>query len=241
MHVLFALLLRAFHFIYAITLNIRSFWQRSLFPPHSLQSPRRCIPKHLAIVFVTRGAFSSESAQDVLSMSVLNAVEWCRSIGIKKLTVYEESGASPQKFGSDSRIKNVILDMLSRCTQQIRENLPIREQEHDCSESEAEYPLTPPPSDYSESRPLSPIHSHGAIPVTTLHIAESVPRRDRNSRLKSINRPSNFVCESLQVGPDICVHRTGRHNPQARPPSLPFISRFFKRSNSHRSSRSCTC
>jgi len=214
MRVLFALLLRAFHFIYAVILIVRSFWQRSSIPPRSLQSLRRRIPKHLAIVFVTSGITFSETAQDVLSMSILNAVEWCQSIGITKLTVYEERGASPRKLCSDNTIKILILDMLSRCTQQICESLPIRGQEHDYTESEGDYPLTPPPSDYSESRPLSPTHNHGAaIPVMTFHVAESVPRKDTNSQLKSVNRSSNSVYENVQVDPDICLHRTGRHNP----------------------------
>ncbi|KIM48242.1 hypothetical protein M413DRAFT_439968 [Hebeloma cylindrosporum] len=160
MRVLFALLLYAFHFIYTIIVRVRCLWPRSSTAPQPIQSTRHRIPKHLAIVFVINEAISLETVQDVLCTSVLNAVEWCQSIGIKKLTVYDER------------------DMLSRCTQRIRESFPVHAQEHR-SESEAYRPLTPPPSDYSESRPLSPTQSHGdSIPVTKIHIPESVPNKE---------------------------------------------------------------
>lgn len=92
MHLLFVLLLRAFHFIYPIVVGVRCFWPRSSTPPQATQSPRHRIPKHLAIVFVINESLSQEIAQNVLCKSVINAVEWCQSIGIKKLTVYDERG-----------------------------------------------------------------------------------------------------------------------------------------------------
>jgi hypothetical protein len=241
MHVLFALLLHAFHFIYTIVVRVRCLWPRSSTPPQAIQSPRHRIPKHLAIVFVINESISLETAQDVLCTSVMNAVEWCQSIGIKKLTVYDERGALSRKLYC-ARIDVVAADMLSRCTQRIRESLPIHPQEHDCSESETYCPLTPPPSDYSESRPISPTQSHGdSIPVTTIHILESMPQENKESRGKVINRPSNYVCEKSQAEPDLCFHRTGRNNPQEQSPSLHIISRIFERCNSHCRSSSCSC
>jgi len=213
MHVLFVLLLHAFHFIYTIVVRVRCFWPHSSTPPQTTQSPRHRIPKHLAIVFVINESLSLEIAQDVLCKSVMNAVEWCQSIGIKKLTVYDERGAPSRKFYR-AGIDVVATDMLSSCTQRIRESLPIHRQEQDCSESETYRPLTPPPSDYSESRPLSPTQSHGySIPVTTIYIPESVPQENKDCRRKVINRPSNYVHENPQAEPNLYFHRTGRNKP----------------------------
>jgi len=97
MRVLFALLLHAFHFIYTIVIRVRYLCPSSSTPPQAILSLQRRIPKHLAIVFVVNEAISLETVQDVLCTSVLNAVEWCQSIGIKKLTVYEERGATSRE------------------------------------------------------------------------------------------------------------------------------------------------
>jgi len=97
MRVLFALLLHAFHFIYTIVIRVRCLCQSSSTPPQAILSLRRRIPNHLAIVFVINEATSLETVQDVLCTSVLNAVEWCQSVGIKKLTVYEERGVASRE------------------------------------------------------------------------------------------------------------------------------------------------
>jgi dehydrodolichyl diphosphate syntase complex subunit NUS1 len=89
---------------------------------------------------------------------VLNAVEWCRTLGVQKLTVYEQQ------------------DMLATCTEGIRAQLPAPVLDVESSESETDYPLTPPPSDHSLSRPLSPSDAPmgGLIPITKITI--STPR-----------------------------------------------------------------
>lgn len=45
-----------------------------------------------------------------------------------------------------------------KCTQNIRDHFSNDQLEEESSESEMEYPLTPPPSDHSGSRPISPEH-----------------------------------------------------------------------------------
>lgn len=240
MHVLFAFLLHAFHLIYTIVIRVRCLWPRFSTPPQTIHSPRHRIPKHLAIVFVINELISLETAQDVLCTSVMNAVEWCQYIGIKKLTVYDERGERSRKLYC-AGIDVVTADMLSKCTQRIRESLPIHRQEHDCSKSETYFPLTPPPSDYSESRPISPAQSDGdSIPVTTIHIPGSVSQENKENRVKVTSRPSNYGCENPQAEPDLCFHRTRRNNPQERSPSLPNIPRIFKMCNSHCRSSSCS-
>lgn len=93
MSVIYAIILQFLHLIYAVVLKARSLKKR-LFasPPQQLRAHRRRIPKHLAIIFTVDPSVPLESAQVALTESVLNAVEWCRTIGVKKLTVYEENG-----------------------------------------------------------------------------------------------------------------------------------------------------
>lgn len=97
MHILFALLLQALHLVYKLVLKARSFWaKRSSRKPEPLLAARGRIPKHLAILFVAPSAQDTEATKAVLTESILDAVKWCRSIGIAKLTVYEEHGAFRQ-------------------------------------------------------------------------------------------------------------------------------------------------
>ncbi|CAA7265845.1 unnamed protein product [Cyclocybe aegerita] len=173
MQFLFAFILHVFHFAYSLVLKIRSFWnQCSPTQPQLLTAHRHRIPKHLAIVFVTDETVSAPTAQGILTESVLNTVKWCRTIGIKKLTVYEET------------------DILSQCTRNIRDCLPVKSSGNDSSESETEFPLTPPPSDYSESRPLSPDHNQASVvPVTMLHVGSPPPpAKEGHKRRKSVGR-----------------------------------------------------
>ncbi|KAF9040574.1 hypothetical protein BJ165DRAFT_308203 [Panaeolus papilionaceus] len=156
MRLLLLLILHSFHYVYSLILTLRSFCQPNTTTPQPLRAPRRRVPKHLSILFVTDSTTSRDTCRTLISESVLNAVEWCRSIGISKLTVYEEN------------------DSLMECLPSIRESLTSNICDSDSSsDSDTEYPLTPPPSDYSESRPLSPSHpSAQHIPHTTLIIAE---------------------------------------------------------------------
>lgn len=60
-----------------------------------------------------------------------------------------------------------------KCTQKIRDYFSNDQSDEESSESEMEYPLTPPPSDHSGSRPISPEHglSHD-LNTNIIHIAE---------------------------------------------------------------------
>lgn len=85
--------LRAIHFIYAFVIFVYSCWKRLTWTtPLPLTAARRRIPKHLALLLVTDSGDVQEDSEDIIIRSVLNAVAWCRVIGIEKLTVYEEHG-----------------------------------------------------------------------------------------------------------------------------------------------------
>ena len=74
--------------------KVRLFWKQLSSPtPKPLQAPRRRIPKHLAMVFIIDPNIYEDTVQTVLIESALNLIEWCQTIGIPKLTLYEEHGA----------------------------------------------------------------------------------------------------------------------------------------------------
>lgn len=96
MDLLAALALRVLHFIYALISLIHSFWCRQTRPsPQSLQSPRQRLPKNLALTFVGDANIPPDVVEQTILQSCMNIVEWCRTLGIPKLTIYEEHGASP--------------------------------------------------------------------------------------------------------------------------------------------------
>jgi len=190
MRALYTFLLYVFHFIYSVVLAVHSFWKRhSDAAPQPLRATRQRIPRHLAIVFAVDRTVLKARAQDVLVESVVDAVSWCRAIGVKKLTVYEENGASC--LSSDCLTRPVYLcakDLLSTCLEGIRERLPTYGHDTESSDSDTEYPITPPPSDYSESRPLSPVPSlQNIVPVTMLTIS-SRKSEESTSGSKSLHR-----------------------------------------------------
>jgi dehydrodolichyl diphosphate syntase complex subunit NUS1 len=159
----------------------RLFWKQ-LFSatPKPLQAPRRRIPKHLAVVFIIDPNIYEDTVQTALIESALNIIEWCQTTGIPKLTLYEEH------------------DRLSKCVQILQERLSIYGLEGGSSESETEYLITPPPSDYSDSRPLSPKH-HQAH-VTTIHVSQHSPSQEARNLEKQGKRRSH------QKGLDTCRH-----------------------------------
>lgn len=136
MRILFVFLLHSIHFIYIWFTKARLFWKQFSFTtPTPLQAPRRRIPKHLAVTFIIDPNIHTDIVQTTLTESALRIIEWCQITGIPKLTLYEEH------------------DRLSKCVQTLQENLSIHGSESESSDSETQYPITPPPSDYS---PLSP-------------------------------------------------------------------------------------
>ena len=179
MRIFFVFLLHVFHFIRAAILAVRSGWGRHFgAAPQPLRTPRRRIPKHLAISLVVDKLVSEDTAQEVLTKSVVDAVSWCRTIGINKLTVYEENGVFANSLGCQQTIER----LLSKCTQGIHKSLPMHTEKvySNNLKSETEvYPITPPSSDHSESPPLSPNHkSLCLVPFIAIHSINHTPQKD---------------------------------------------------------------
>ena len=181
MCIFFTFLLHVFHFFRAAILAARSGWGRHFgAAPQPLRTPRRRIPKHLAISLVVDKLICEDTAQEVLTKSVMDAVSWCRTIGINKLTVYKENGILANFLGSQQTIIERSERLLSNCTQGILKSLPIHTEKvySNNLKSETVYPITPPSSDYSESPPLSPNHKPLClVPFTAIHVINHTPQK----------------------------------------------------------------
>lgn len=85
--------------------------------------------------------------------------------------------------------------MLSR-GQKISERLGIYDPVvYETSDSDIEYPLTPPASDYSESRPLSPeagVHNENTF--MSIRLADQHDQNGRRDNLRRRRQPGNNVC-----------------------------------------------
>ncbi|KAH6917526.1 hypothetical protein BKA70DRAFT_337211 [Coprinopsis sp. MPI-PUGE-AT-0042] len=176
MNIVFSLCLRLIHSIYALYIFLFSYQHRKQWqPPQPLKTPRHRIPKHIALILETCSAHSKDDTKDALVASVSNATSWCREVGIQQLTVYERNGLLSEY---DQDIRSNLLRMNANTTL-----------ESDSSESETEYqPLTPPPSDYSDSRPISPSHSRPIIPSIKIILSDSQPTAERKGRKGSVKR-----------------------------------------------------
>jgi len=149
------------------------------------------LPKHLAIILVADTQLAEEATEKLLSDSVANAIGWCRASGIQRLTVYEENGMY-QRFCQVLRMSTPDAGLLSTSAQTIGDRLPHNSSESESSESELEYPLTPPPSDYSESRPLSPSQNiQTAIPAIRIQVSKFPLEYDRKRSVKRRKRKFN--------------------------------------------------
>ncbi|KAF8213090.1 hypothetical protein K438DRAFT_1803389 [Mycena galopus ATCC 62051] len=140
-HVL-QVLLRVLHsFRLLITLWSASRDRLHWTPPLPLDVTRRRTPNHLALLLVLDSAHDPASTRDSVLETASRVVGWCRSAGIEKLTLYDSEG------------------VLADCADQISQRVSVVGDLNgydSSSGSDIEYPLTPPSSDCSDSRPLSP-------------------------------------------------------------------------------------
>lgn len=126
------------HYCYTLYLGIYSLWQPRK-QPLPLDAERSKIPKHLAVVF----AGTANYLEKTCSQDVERLMRWCQNAGIETLSVYDDAGVFQRHIAT------------------IRHSLTHTNSDADAdckasSDLEIEYPLTPPASDHSGSRPLSP-------------------------------------------------------------------------------------
>ncbi|KAG1749946.1 uncharacterized protein EDB91DRAFT_1110515 [Suillus paluster] len=113
--------------------------KRRYSPPQPVTAYRSKLPKHLAIVLVSGDTAYPKHTEELYLECLTRVIKWCRALGIEQLTAYDTDGVL-------LRCSDVIQERLAR-----HDDLPTDE-----SESELEYPLTPPLSEPSESRSHSP-------------------------------------------------------------------------------------
>lgn len=129
--------------------------------------------------------------------SVERVVSWCKDVGIEKLTVYDREGARVH-----SRWKQYLTGESSHCGAGILHDSAIdlqhrlqgsEDSSNSSTESEPEYPLTPPLSDVSESRTLTPDLIPPAIHRHTIHVPPHPPVRKRRDvrNVLTRRRPSS--------------------------------------------------
>ncbi|KAF7320391.1 DUF2235 domain-containing protein [Mycena kentingensis (nom. inval.)] len=181
--------LRLVHLVYTFVSLIAELWSKLRAPPPlPLRATRRRLPQHLGILFVH--ASNSQLARECLQECIQRAVGWSRAVGVEKLTLYDDAG------------------LLEECADDISERLYASCGSPDESvESEVEYPLTPPLSDCSDSRPLSP---EASMPpsATTIQLPPSI--RKRNSRFGLKTRRSREQISQRPVTLCIASRRSGK-------------------------------
>lgn len=135
-----SLFLWLLHLLHVSLVFLRTkFQKRRYLPPRPLTAYRSKLPKHLAIILVSYHAANPKHTEELYLESLVRVVKWCKASGIGQVTAYDSEG------------------ILLSCSDIIQERLTYDDDlDTDESESELEYPLTPPLSEASESRNHSP-------------------------------------------------------------------------------------
>ncbi|KAI0335196.1 hypothetical protein GY45DRAFT_1241152 [Cubamyces sp. BRFM 1775] len=182
------------HVLYRLVLVLKSAFH-SGGEPQALLSKRSKLPSHLALALVANPAADGDANEQYMLNSVEQVAGWCRAVGIRRLTVYDREG------------------VLAKCSLELRERLmppPRREEvEESTKECDIQYPLTPPPSDDAESRPLSP-QSGASIPklaVTTLRFPHNPSKPKRRLSVTGAALKRRRMTRQLQVSePPLSLH-----------------------------------
>ncbi|KAJ7900303.1 hypothetical protein B0H14DRAFT_2331589 [Mycena olivaceomarginata] len=211
-------LLHSFHLISLLAAS----WHR-LFstPPLPLQVTRRRIPRHLAVLLVLDSPHEPALIHESLLEIASRTVGWCRSVGIEKLTLYDSEG--------------VLMD----CVDQISQRASAADEPNgydSSSGSDIEYPLTPPLSDCSDSRPLSPEDRFQKnTSVITVCLPEVIRKKTSRYGLKKrhsereksdASKPPLTLCIASRQSskPAIAVAATSLARSRARAPEQPELT-----------------
>jgi len=160
--------LYVFHAIYTLVTTLSSIPRYFANTPQPLSTQRTQVPKHLALILASDNCIPEDVWETDVVDNVEQIVGWCREAGIHRLTVYDRQG------------------MLALLSSDIKERLafhvgiPLNESP---VESEVEYPLTPPLSDDSDSRPLSP--NEVILPKTHVSTIILSERKEGTKRRRS--------------------------------------------------------
>lgn len=201
MALLTSFLLQILHGLYFVVTLTSACWKRlHRAPPLPLTAQRNRIPKHLAILFVTGPDSDLGNAEYTLFDMLDRVISWCRTVGIEKLTLYDSQGPQRQHLMCLKAEQNT--GLLLDCASKIQTHLTGYPGDDECelTELDIEYPPTPPRSDYSDSRPLSPDNGLRPEPaVITIPVSErSKTRPRRQSVLRQRHTDRKFTADHLR-------------------------------------------
>ena len=194
-------LLHALHFLYHIFTLVAS--RKSQPQPLELSYPRKQLPHHLALLLVADGdeSISGDAVLECFLESIQRTVGWCRTVGIGKLTVYDRNGTANSIRPHLARVTNHSTGLLSANIDQVSQRLSVPPQR--CSEdegSEIEYPLTPPPSDVCDSRPLSPVNLRSLnldVNVLEIHTTSQIEEENMRGVKQRRERAPGMIIQTL--------------------------------------------
>lgn len=153
MHLLFRFALWLFHFLYSVYLALSSIRSRYFrFTPRSLNATRSKTPSHLALVLASQDPeLCVSEAREAFLACTERAVAYCRTAGIRCLSVYDRQGLcrSLDTIGSPHQDSvGILLNAFDTVEERLEKYLPpIQDQ---FSRAEPVFPLTPPLSDDSD-------------------------------------------------------------------------------------------
>ncbi|KAH9950394.1 hypothetical protein B0H21DRAFT_723256 [Amylocystis lapponica] len=213
--------LHAVYWLVTFVKSVRNSFQDTSGP---LTAKRRKLPLHLALLLATSHETDSNITEENMIESVERAASWCHAAGIMRLTVYDRGG------------------ILSRTIPEIRQRLLKHldaSPDESTGSSEIEFPLTPPPSDDSGSRPLSPAAAHSLL---KLHVA-TIRALDKPGKGKQ--RPNNGknvvkrrrLSRREPAAPSLIVHIVSR---QSGKPAIASAATGLLRSHTFSGAHNCT-
>ncbi|TCD69929.1 hypothetical protein EIP91_005753 [Steccherinum ochraceum] len=180
------------HALYSIYKSVSSYWKRFDHAPQPLNAPRTKLPTHLALLLVPDDDSPFEQQKDDMLQTVEHVASWCKDAGIEKVSVYDREG------------------LLQDSSMDLRDRLQDADDSPNSStESEPEYPLTPPLSDVSESRTLTPEMLPPALQLYTIRIPSSPSKRKRDTRNIVKRRKPNSSERKPEIQP-ITLHLISR-------------------------------
>ncbi|OCH96095.1 hypothetical protein OBBRIDRAFT_883365 [Obba rivulosa] len=163
------------HAAYWLYNAAKSIFQQYIDEPAPLDAERSKLPQHLALVlYADNKSLDTESLKERTLEAVQNLVSWCRVVGVTRLSVYDRHDVLAGAIAD-------IRDMFDASSGDISDG--------SLTDSGLEFPPTPPPSDGTDSRPVSPNQKSRKLQlgVTTLELHA---RQDRPKRKSSTNKPA---------------------------------------------------
>lgn len=157
--------------------------------PQPLRVHRAKVPANVALVLCSIGGKPSEEERDVAVRSIVSAVRWCKDVGVKGLSVYDRHGESGCALKLEVAFPNSSQGFVTKHSERIKTFLRYDSlhmpSDSGCSSdaSDSEYPLTPPLTDYTDSKPISPESWCSPPPIITIDL-DSSPLNAQPSSLK---------------------------------------------------------